>query len=275
MSFRMIPRAAAAALIISGVAMAGLGAQVTVKGVLYDDATGTPVQGTVMLVDPASDAAVVHVSADSLGQFVLQAARGTYQIAAVRPGYTSVLSAPVPLVDGERLTIRVPIAQSGDPQHRIGVVEHYRPDTPPRINARTASVQGFESRKATGTGLHYDRSDIEKSNVHTLGEFLENVPGLRVVDPGSTSSMNMMRSSTGTFVNTAAGVTACHVGWFVDGHRMDLAGQIDPVTDGLGSMSLDAVEAVEVFRGLSEMPSEFAEPDLRCGAVAIWTRHGS
>jgi len=271
----MIQRAAATALLLSGVAAAA-GAQVTVKGVLYDDATGSPVPGTVMLVDPASDAAVTHVSADSLGRFALQAGHGTYQIAAVRPGYTSILSAPIPLMDGERLTIRVPIAQSGDPQHRIGVVEHYRPDaSTPRLNARAALMQGFENRKVTGTGLHYDRSDLEKANVRTLGEFLENVPGLRVVDPGSTSSMNMMRSAATTFVNTAMGVTACHVGWFIDGHRMDLPGRTDPVTDGLGSMSLDAIEAVEVFRGLSEMPSEFAEPDLRCGAVAIWTRHGN
>jgi len=35
---------------------------------------------------------------------------------------------------------------------------------------------------------------------------------------------------------------------------------------------LDAVEAVEVFRGLSETPAQFADPDLRCGVVAIWSR---
>ena len=40
------------------------------------------------------------------------------------------------------------------------------------------------------------------------------------------------------------------------------------------AMSLDAIEGIEVFRGLSELPSEFAAPDLRCGAIAIWTRRG-
>jgi hypothetical protein len=276
MSFQLMHRAAATALILSSVAGAGLGAQATVKGVLYDDASGSPLRGTVMLVDPSTDASVVHVAADSLGQFVLQVGRGTYQIAAIREGYTSVLSAPIPLLDGERLTLRVPIAQSGDPQHRIGVVEHVRPDQGlPRLNARAAIMSGFENRKATGAGLHYDRTEIEKAGVRTLGEFLQNVPGLRVVDPGSTSSMNMMRNSVGSLVNTSGGIAACHVGWFVDGHRMDLPGRTDPVTDGLGAMSIDGVEAVEVFRGLSEMPSEFAEPDLRCGAVAVWTRRGN
>lgn len=275
MGFQLTRRAATAALILTSTAAGSAFSQATVRGILYDDATGGPVRGTVMLVDPSTDAAVVHVSCDSLGQFTLQVGRGTYQIAAVRPGYNSLLSAPIPLSDGERLTVKVPIAQSGDPQHRIGVIEHVRPpQTPARLDSRSAMLQGYESRKVTGTGLHYDRTDIAKSNLRTLGEFLENVPGLRVVDPSSTSSMNMVRSGVNTFSNTSSGLTACHVGWFIDGHRMDLPGRTDAITDGLGSMSLDAIEAIEVFRGLSEMPSEFAEPDLRCGAIAVWTRRG-
>lgn len=274
MSFQLAKRAASAALILSSIhafAATPAFAQATVRGILYDDATGGPVRGTVMLVDPATDAAVVHVSCDSLGQFALQVGRGTYQIAAVRPGYTSMLSAAIPLGDGERLTVKVPIAQSGDPQHRIGVIEHVRPQP---ADARTAEFPGYQTRKLTGTGLHYDRADFEKTSLRTLGEFLETVPGLRVVDPASTSSMNMVRTGASSFSSTSSGITACHVGWFVDGHRMDMPGRADAVTDGLGSMSLDIIEAVEVFRGLSEMPSEFAEPDLRCGAVAIWTKRG-
>ena len=39
-------------------------------------------------------------------------------------------------------------------------------------------------------------------------------------------------------------------------------------------MQIETIEAVEVFRGVSEMPPEFSAPDIRCGAVAIWTRRG-
>jgi len=56
------------------------------------------------------------------------------------------------------------------------------------------------------------------------------------------------------------------------GLRIDLPGRTDPLTDSLGSMELDTIEGIEVFRGLSEMPVEFAEPDLRCGAIALWMR---
>lgn len=280
MGFLLTPRAAAAAGIFA-VALAAnpltnaLDAQAVIRGVLYDDGTGAPIRGTVMLVDPATDAPVVRSIADSLGRFELSAGGGTYQLAAVRDGYASVLSAPIPLVSGERITVRFPIAHQGDPQHRIGVTEHIKPDRSAQFAsaalAKGFGMAGFESRRTTGTGLHYDRAALESSNVATLGEFLQNVPGLRVLNPGSTSSMAMTRSAQ---LATLAASTpaACHVGWFIDGHRMDLPGQVDAITDGLGQMQLETIEAIEIFRGVSEMPPEFAEPDLRCGAVAIWTR---
>ncbi|HEY4130486.1 MAG TPA: Plug domain-containing protein, partial [Gemmatimonadaceae bacterium] len=132
---------------------------------------------------------------------------------------------------------------------------------------------GYHSRGSLGNSLQYGRLALDHSGVSTLGEFLQNVPGLHVLDPKSTNSMTMSRSlSMPNLSNTSLG--NCHVGWFIDGHRMDMPGRLDPVTDGLGSMQLETIEAVEVFRGLAEMPPEFAEPDLRCGAIAVWTRHG-
>jgi hypothetical protein len=279
MGIRSIHRAAATAtLMVSTVLVpASVHAQAYVRGILYDDATGLPVRGTVMLVDPSTDAAVVHTATDSLGQFALQTTRGVFQIAAVRPGYISVLSAPVPLQNGERLTIRLPIAEAGDPQHHIAVVEHIRPDAnatkAAEASVRNTAQNGFQQRRATGSGIHYDRNQLAKSSVNTLGEFLQNVPGFSVLDPGSTSSMQMTRN-VGALSGGSRGPVAssCHVGWFVDGHRVDLPGRSDPLTDGLGSMQLDTIEGIEVFRGLSEMPPEFAQPDLRCGAVAIWSK---
>lgn len=254
--------------------------QAVLRGVLYDDAKGTPVRGTVMLVDPSSDAAVVHTTTDSLGQFSFEMASGVYQIAAVRPGYTSVLSAPIRFLIGERLTVRVPIAVNGDPQHQIGVIDHVRPDQK-AVQAtdaaqRNSATPGFESRRSGGLGLQFDRAMLEKSNATTVAEFLRSVPGFTVRDPNSTASIRLSRNAGLTGGTSKALATAtCHIGWFLDGHRIDLpGGRMDPLTDGLGSMSLDGVTALEVFRGVSELPAEFSAPDLRCGAVAIWSKHG-
>jgi hypothetical protein len=251
-------------------------AQAVVRGILYDDATGAPLKGTVMLVDPGTDAPVVYTASDSAGNFFLRTRLGAYQLAAVHPGYTSVLSAPIQLVDGEQLTVRIPIAEKGDPQHKIGVIERVRPGA--SADARRAEaakvVPRQELRRRTG-GTSYDREQLEKSGFSTLGQFLQTVPGLQVRDPNSTNSMQMSRSAAlNTLGLRGPSGAACHVGWFLDGRRIDLPGRTDPLTDGLATTTLEAVEMVEVFRGISEMPAEFANPDLRCGAVAIWTRRG-
>ena len=245
-------------------------AQAVIRGTLYDDVTGLPLQGTVMLVDPNTDAAVVHTPTDSLGNFQLKTRNGLYRIAAVRAGYKSVLSAPVPLENGEKLTIRVPIAIDRDPQHQIGVTEHIRPGGKDENgDPRPPMMSAAEARRRSGIGVQYTRAQLEKSGLHTLGQFLMTVPGLAVLNPSSASTMQMRRSAALSDVGTA---NACHLGWFVDGHRMDLPGRTDPLTDGIASWDLESVEAVEVFRGISEMPAEFAAPDLRCGAISIWTR---
>lgn len=280
MGSQLIRRAATTASVVFAALAIPLiaGAQIIVRGVLYDDETGAPLRGTVMLVDPTKDTPVVYSPTDSMGQFSLQAANGTYQIAAIRPGYTSVLSVPVPFENGEQLTIRIPIAVGGDPQHRIGVVERLKAgQNSSRVidgNRRASVNDGFQSRRALGTGLQYDRARLEKANVTTLGEFLQGVPGLSVLNPSSTSSMQMTRGAGAGLISAGGGPAACHVGWFVDGHRMDIDGRIDPATDALGSMQLETIEAVEIFRGVSELPPEFSAPDIRCGAVVIWMRRG-
>ncbi len=265
----------AAALVAAAVLLPPmLVAQVVVRGVLYDDATGRPLAGTLMLVDPSTDAAVVHTATDSVGNFSLKVRDGRYQIAAIRPGWTSVLSAPVDFANGEQLTIRVPIAESGDPTHRIGVVERIRPEgVVKKVSAAERLAADLEHRRRVGTGLQFGRARLEQSGVQTLGQFLQMVPGLSVRDPNSTASMEMNRSAGMGRVG-ARPSAACHVGWFLDGRRIDIPGRTDPLTDGLGSISIETIEAVEVFRGVSEMPAEFAAPDLRCGAVSIWLRKG-
>ena len=254
------------------VAPSALAAQVVVRGILYDDSSGVRLSAAaVMLVDPQTDAPVVNTRTDSLGQFTLKTARGVYQIAAVREGYTSVLSAPIPLADGELLTVRIPIAARGDPRNKIGVLEHIRSASaasPPSPGA--SRLAALERRKVLGTGLQYGRADLDKSSATTVGQFLLAVPGASIRDPSRASSLQMRRGSS-TLPSNAA--LACHVGWFIEGNRVDRPGA-NAMTEGLSDIRLDDVEAIEVFRGLSEMPPEFAAPDLRCGAIALWMRHG-
>jgi TonB-dependent receptor-like protein len=186
-----------------------------------------------------------------------------------------VLSAPMPLKTGERLVVRVPIAQNSDPQHRIGVLEHIRPGNAPEPGREAVRNADFEGRRKLGQGLHYNREQLTRTGEETLGDFLRSVPGLNLSDPNTMSTARMSRDGGMPMLSVRNGaVSSCHVGWFIDGHRIDLPGRSDPLTDGLGSMRMETIDAIEVFRGLSEMPVQFADPDLRCGAIAVWMRRG-
>ena len=252
----------AVVLVFAVVSIPAIGrAQSVVRGVLYDDASGTPVRGTVMLIDPRSDAAVAYSPTDSVGAFTLQVREGIYQISAVRPGYKSVLSAPIPLQNGERMTIRVPIAENGDPQHRIGVTEHVRPSTS-ALQARDANVSsGFESRRASGTGLHFDHDQLARRGQETLGQFLMAVPGLTVSDPSAMSSVQMTRSAYASQVAFGGAMVPCHVGWFLDGQRVDLPGQSGDPYDGRARFPEDRRD-----RGGRGVPGRFRDAGAVCGA---------
>ena len=244
-------------------------AQAVVRGFVYDDSTGIRLAGAaVMLVDPQTDAAVVNTKTDSLGQFQLKTGRGRFQIVAIREGYNQVQSAPVPLADGEQLMIRVPIAMNGDPHNKIGVLEHVKPSA---SAVRTANEPGYAGdiarRRLVGTGLQFTRDQLAESQANTVADFLRRIPG---VDVGATSGVQMRRSAGPALTSPSL---ACHVGWFLDGMRVDRPGA-QSMAEGLSSIRIDELDAIEVFRGVSEMPAEFAQPDLRCGAIALWSRRG-
>ena len=155
-----------------------------------------------MLVDPQTDAPVVHAKTDSPGQFILKVGRGVYQLAAVREGYTRLLSAPIPLAEGELMTLRVPIASSGDPQHKIGVLEHVRAEGSGSGATSTTSgdprLAGFQRRRLSGAlGVQYDRSKLDRSPAVTVADFLRMVAGVAVRN-GSAGGSVQMRRTAGT-----------------------------------------------------------------------------
>ena len=273
--------ATTAILTIAAVVVPALaGAQAVLRGVLYDDSTGTPLHGgAVVLVDPANDTPVYHAQADSSGVFSVNIANaGTYQIAAIHEGYQSILSAPVPFASGDRLTVKIPIAVGGNPVHHIGVTEHVvaleSRQTAPLETREAEHEQRVARRRSAGLGIIYDHEKLLSMNAHTVGDVLAMTPGVAVDDPtGAMSSAVRMRQSDLNFspAGSSGAGEVCHVGWYIDGQRFDRPGDPSGV-DALTSLPLKEVDEIEVYRGISEVPAEYAAADLRCGVVAIWTR---
>ena len=254
------------------------GAQAVLRGVLYDDSTGTPLHGgAVVLVDPGSDAPVYHTQADSTGAFSLNIEHaGTYQIAAIHEGYQSILSGPVPFQSGDRLTVKIPIAVGGNPVHHIGVTEHVTSlasasTAAPMEARRTEQETMLAHRSHSGLGIVYDHQKLLSMSVHSVGDVLAMTPGVGVDDPtGASSAAVQMRQSELNIGSGGAASDVCHVGWFLNGQRYDRPDD-NSAMYALTGLSIKEVDAIEVYRSISEVPAEYADADLRCGVVAIWT----
>lgn len=118
-------------------------------------------------------------------------------------------------------------------------------------------MRGFYERKSKGFGYFLTREEIEERGSTDLSNLLRTVPGIRA-EPTQFGQARIQTS------RTPAG-SRCRIGVFVDRVRYRLA-------DDLPGISTKDIEAIEVYRGRSELPGEFADPDLNCGVIVIWSR---
>lgn len=134
-----------------------------------------------------------------------------------------------------------------------------RPSEPP------AKIRGFERRRRRHpAGVFVDRAEIERRDPRRLSDLLRGVAG---ITPGRSPAgvgrprVRMDRTPA------VPGRRLCRVRFFVDGMPVPKRGgfRIDDLPPG-------DVEAIEVYRGVSEVPPRFQRREDRCGTVVIWTR---
>lgn len=113
--------------------------------------------------------------------------------------------------------------------------------------------RGFYRRRADGQGWFMTRSELARSR--TLSDALRIVPGVNVEGQGGGAVLLSNRSGR-----------RCLLAVFADGLYTTIL-NVDELT-------LEDVEAVEVYRGPSEVPVEFVAPRFSgtCGALVVWSR---
>jgi hypothetical protein len=126
----------------------------------------------------------------------------------------------------------------------------------PARYAGTTRFDGFYRRRAEGLGTFFDRDFIDARRAQKSEDLLRMVNGIRITYRGSTPLVKFARCE--------------QFNVFIDGIRSH---------DGLrdfNSLSPLDIEAMEVYRGISEVPPEFSPRPNDCAAIVIWTRwHGS
>jgi hypothetical protein len=212
---------------------------VRVRGAVVDS-TGAPVAGAEVR---AVGTEIQATTSDS-GVFRIELPAGPVVFAVRRLGYepsTFLATLRTGRTNGVRLVLSV-MAQ-GLPEV---VVAEQRDQAWLRI---------FHQRSEGQAGTFITRSEIENARARTMTDLLRRrVPGAQVVPTRNGGTRVFMRGNTSR---------RCPPQLFV--HATPYSGELDDFPP-------DAVEALEVYSGSSELPPELNVGRAMCGAIVIWTR---
>lgn len=123
---------------------------------------------------------------------------------------------------------------------------------------RLGVMADFERRRKKGIGHFFGREEIEERDPRYTSDLLRHVPGVRV---------GPYRPEGTEIIMGRDAAMKCAPVIFLDGLYMKGLRIDDIPATTLG--------AVEVYRGASEVPVQFAQmAPTACGAILIWTRQG-
>jgi hypothetical protein len=224
-----------------------------IEGRVVEGDGGAPVAGANVQLAETRWAQVT----DSLGLFAfVDVPAGDYLVLAEATGFMSV-GAPLRIAAGERLIYEMEIRLSKEAILLDPIV----------VRAPQSGILLEDLRDRldwigrTGLGVGMDRRTIEASGAIQVSHLLARLPGVRLVPtPGRLGGAQVRLSP----------LRDCQPSVYIDGIRSPLAGgSVDDL------VSVGELEAVEVYRRLSDLPGEFAdETARRCGAVVLTTRRG-
>jgi hypothetical protein len=123
---------------------------------------------------------------------------------------------------------------------------------------------GFYDRRKRGVGTFFDRKQIDAMNVQDASDLLRRLPQLRLVPQLRRGGAQQRNATVGRRGN-------CRYTFVVDGSRTLPDFEMDFVAAG-------ALEGVEVYNGLAEIPASFKAHTTSvagssvCGVIAMWTR---
>lgn len=206
-----------------------------VRGYVIDKTTNAPLAGAEVM-----DVATMNrATTDARGHFALSDVLvGVRTIVVSCDGFAAIVL-QVELDAGQTLTV------------------------PAHLLALEPELSGFHDRKARGRGVFVDRDDMERWNVQTVTEVLQRVSGVRL------QPRRERRATAGVYtLSMTHAPPDCSPIAFLDGaylgkvHDFSLDATISPWT----------VEAIEIYRGPSEVPPRFDMLGAQCGVLAFWTR---
>jgi hypothetical protein len=232
------------------------------------EAQSGTVLGTVTSTDSGFPLASARVTIIGVKSTAVTATDGTFEIVQVPAGmrvlqvrlggYTSVMMA---VAVGPRDTTRVNVALA------LAAVSLAPIEVAAKPDARLPAMRGFEERRARAQGHFLTRDEIRAMQARRFTDLLRRIPGVQmqpVSGPYEQGEAVRMSRTIGV-----TGARPCPVLYYMNGTPFPVTGDI-PIDHYIAP---DEVAAIEVYNGMSQIPSEFnsASHNARCGVIVIWT----
>jgi hypothetical protein len=250
-------------------------------------------QGRVMAETGRRALANAEVAVPRLGLRTLSDSLGRYRLMSVPSGEHLVVTRAVgfhpdslvTVFEGdEALVADVLLKPAVNALEAVHVVETSRPVVRGKMAA-------YAERKAAGIGHFIDRDKFAKDENRRLSDIVgSNVPGVSIYRGGSsnawvassrtmsTAKCAMCKVSRNELLDDfdvrAGAPLACYLDVYLDGSLIyDSSARKTPLFN-LNSMSPSEIEAVEVYSGPSQTPTQYNKTSGGCGVMLIWTRTG-
>jgi len=214
---------------------------------------------------------------DANGDFIIHGVpAGGWLLETRRIGYQPSTQT-VTVRGGDTTAVHVVLRAVALPLDTVSVV---RRGVVPERYGSSSRMHEFYRRRARGRGRVFTRDEIEASGRSKLTDLLRLVPGARVTTHlGNRADVAFARctgpvrlAQSGSVTAAARGTTGSrggNVALYVNGVHVDTVS----IQQTLGELDLGEIEAIEVYRGVSELPPE-AMGDA-CAAIFVWTRFGA
>ena len=220
-------------------------------GRLLDQENGMPVDGAVVRVVDTD----LQTLSNHNGRFLFREIESGHYAVEVENLAYGTKRYPVEIPFGGAAQVEINLSQTPIELEPI-VVEA-------KSRAWLSTMSGFYQRMDRGLGVFLTPEFIEQRAPTTLTDALRGLAGVRVVkQPGPGNNYGVLLRGSVRFDGT--GISTCPPILYIDGVRV----QDYPLDELYGG----DLAAVEVYRGASELPAQFAGSDAGCGVVVVWTR---
>lgn len=144
---------------------------------------------------------------------------------------------------------------------------------------------GYYLRKDRGLGRFIERDAIERYRPTLLTDLFRRTPGVKVLGNGMGADLEMVGNKRASgfaadplnpLGGEGTGGQQCAPAVYVDGALVRPGGHPARTYGAFNELvPPELIEAVEVYRRVSEVPAIYSGEQAACGVVAIWTRRPS